>query len=131
MDRHRDGFRRLITEGVDILFANETEICALYQRSDFAEAAAQVAADVGLAVLTRSEAGSVILHEGQQTHVVAPPVDVVDTTGAGDAYAAGFLTGYTAGQSLHAAGVLGAKAAALAISRMGARPPAEELRALA
>ncbi len=130
VDRHRDGFRRLIAEGVDILFANEAEICSLYQRNDFADAAADVARDVKIAVLTRSEAGSVILQDGKQTQVQAEPVKVVDTTGAGDAYAAGFLTAYTKGESLHAAGVLGAKAAALAISRMGARPEAEALRKL-
>jgi fructokinase len=127
VDRHRDGFRKLIAEGVDILFANEAEICSLYQRNDFAEAAADAARDIKLAVLTKSEAGSVILHEGAQIVVAAEPTMVVDTTGAGDAYAAGFLTAYTKGQSLHAAGVLGAKAAALAISRIGARPPAEDL----
>jgi fructokinase len=89
-----------------------------------------VARDIKLAVLTRSEAGSIILHEGTQTHVAAVPTQVVDTTGAGDAYAAGFLTAYTKGGSLHAAGALGARAAALAISRIGARPPADELKAL-
>ncbi len=130
VDRHRDGFRRLIAEGIDIIFANEAEICSLYQRNDFAEAAADAARDVRLAVLTRSEAGSVILHEGTRTLVEAAPAQVVDTTGAGDAYAAGFLTGYTKGATLHAAGVLGARAAALAISRIGARPPAGELKAL-
>ncbi len=131
VDRHRDGFRRLIAEGVDILFANEAEICSLYQRNDFAAAAADAARDIKLAILTRSEAGSIILHEGTQTHVAAAPTEVVDTTGAGDAYAAGFLTAYTKGETLHAAGMLGAKAAALAISRIGARPPAAELKALA
>jgi len=130
VDRHRDGFRRLIASGVDILFANEAEICSLYQRSDFAQAAADAARDVNLAVLTKSEAGSVIVHAGTHISVAAEPVNLMDTTGAGDAYAAGFLTAYTKGQSLHAAGVLGAKAAALAISRIGARPPADELRQL-
>ncbi len=130
VDRHRDGFRRLIAEGLDILFANEVEICALYERSDFAEAAAEAARDVKLAVLTQSEAGSIILHEGNQTRVAAAPVTVVDTTGAGDAYAAGFLTALTRGETLHAAGVLGAKAAALAISQIGARPPASEIKKL-
>jgi fructokinase len=127
VDRHRAGFRRLIAEGIDILFANEVEICALYERSDFAEAAGEAARDVKLAVLTQSEAGSVILHDGVQTRVAAEPVNVVDTTGAGDAYAAGFLTALTKGAPLHAAGTLGAKAAALAISQIGARPPAEVL----
>ena len=130
VDRHRDGFRRLIAEGVDILFANEAEVCSLYQCNDFADAAAQAARAVPLAVLTQSENGSVILHGGKREEVAAVPTEVVDTTGAGDAYAAGFLAAYTRGASLAEAGALGAKAAALAISRMGARPPAEDLRKL-
>jgi fructokinase len=130
VDRHRDGFRRLIAEGLDILFANESEICSLYERSEFDDAAADAARELKLAVLTRSEAGSVILHEGQKIHIPAAPTTLVDSTGAGDAYAAGFLTAHTKGASLHAAGMLGAQAAALAISRIGARPPAAELKAL-
>ncbi|MDE1905915.1 MAG: adenosine kinase [Rhodospirillales bacterium] len=130
VDRHRDGFRRLIAEGVDILFANEVEVCSLYEVNSFAEAAARAAADVKIAVLTRSEAGSVILHEGQAIEIPPVPVQMVDTTGAGDAYAAGFLAAYTRGEGLEAAGRLGAKAASLAISRIGARPPAAELAAL-
>jgi fructokinase len=130
VDRHRDGFRRLIAEGIDILFANEAEICSLYQRNDFDAAAADAARDVDIAVLTRSEAGSVILHGGEMVVVAASPAEVVDTTGAGDAYAAGFMTAYAQGESLHAAGTLGAQAAALAISQIGARPPADQIRAI-
>ncbi len=130
VDRHRDGFRRLIAEGIDILFANEVEICSLYECNEFEDAAAKAAAEIPLAVLTRSEAGSVILHNGTRTEVAAVPAQVVDTTGAGDAYAAGFLAAYTKGQGLEAAGMLGAKAAALAISRIGARPAAAALREL-
>ncbi|MDE1897000.1 MAG: adenosine kinase, partial [Rhodospirillales bacterium] len=120
VDRHRDGFRRLIAEGVDILFANEVEVCSLYEVNSFEEAAARAAADVKLAVLTRSEAGSVILHEGRTIEIAPVPVQMVDTTGAGDAYAAGFLAAYTRGEGLEAAGRLGARAASLAISRIGA-----------
>lgn len=130
VDRHRDKFKSLIAEGIDILFANESEICSLYQVNDFAEAAKKVVQDVDLAVLTRSEAGSVILHKGRQVAVPAVPVQVIDTTGAGDAYAAGFLTAYTAGKDLETAGNLGTKAASLAISRIGARPPSTDLAAL-
>ncbi|MGE4481104.1 adenosine kinase [Acidocella sp.] len=130
VDRHREGFRRLIAEGTDILFANEAEICSLYEVNSFEEAAAQAAQDVKLAVLTRSEAGSLILHAGQRLSIPAEPVRVLDTTGAGDAYAAGFLTAYTRGEGLEAAGRLGAKAASLAIARIGARPPMAELAAL-
>lgn len=130
VDRHREGFKRLIAEGVNILFANETEICSLYQANNFEDAAQQAAKDVEIAVLTRSEAGSVILHQGQRLEIAASPVKVVDTTGAGDAYAAGFLTAYTQGKSLEEAGHLGTKAASLAISRIGARPPVADLVAL-
>ncbi|OYV43375.1 MAG: adenosine kinase [Acidocella sp. 20-57-95] len=127
VDRHRDGFRRLIAGGVDILFANEAEICSLYQCNEFAEAQAAAARDVKLAVLTRSEAGSVIVQDMNVTKIDAVPTTVVDTTGAGDAYAAGFMTAYAQGRSVEEAGKLGAKAAALAISQIGARPPAEML----
>jgi len=130
VDRHRDGFRRLIAEGVDILFANEVEICSLYECNEFEGAAAKAAAEIPLAVLTRSEAGSIILQGGARTQIPAVPAQVVDTTGAGDAYAAGFLAAYTQGQGLEAAGRLGAKAAALAISRIGARPAAAALKEL-
>jgi sugar/nucleoside kinase (ribokinase family) len=130
VDRHRDGFRRLIAEGIDILFANEVEVCSLYQCNDFADAAARAAQDIPLAVLTQSEKGSVILQGGAMVEVAAAPVSVVDTTGAGDAYAAGFLAAYTQGAGLAAAGALGAKAAALTISQIGARPPGADLRKL-
>lgn len=130
VDRHRDKFKRLIAEGIDILFANEAEICSLYQVNTFEDAVENAARDVKLAVLTRSETGSLILHEGRQLAIPAVPTKVVDTTGAGDAYAAGFLTAYTAGKSLDEAGRLGANAASLAISRIGARPPAADLATL-
>jgi fructokinase len=130
VDRHRDGFRRLIKEGVDILFANEAEICSLYQMEDFADAAQAAARDVKLAVLTKSEAGSVVIQDLNITRIGAVPTAVVDTTGAGDAYAAGFMTAYAQGKPVKEAGELGARAAALTISQIGARPPAEALRGL-
>jgi fructokinase len=130
VDRHRDGFRRLIAEGIDILFANETEICSLYQRNDFDQAAQDAAQHVKLTALTKGEEGSIIIHGNQQIAVPAIPTTVLDTTGAGDAYAAGFLTAHAQGASLEHAGQLGAQAAALAIAQVGARPPAEALKAL-
>ena len=131
VDRHRDEFRKLIKEQVDILFANESEITSLYQTSSFDEAAAQAAKDVKLAVLTRSAKGAVIRHEGKSIAVPAAPVaKVVDTTGAGDLYAAGFLYGYATGESLETCGKLGALAAAEIISHVGARPE-QPLAALA
>jgi sugar/nucleoside kinase (ribokinase family) len=130
VDRHRDGFRKLIAGGIDILFANEAEICSLYQQNEFSDAGLAAANDVKLAVLTKSEAGSVIVQGPNLTGIRAVATDVVDTTGAGDAYAAGFLTAYAQGKTLKDAGHLGAKAAALAISQIGARPPAEALKKL-
>jgi fructokinase len=122
VDRHRAAFRELVSGHTDILFANEAEICALYERDSFAAAAALARQDVALAALTRSEAGSVILRGAETVEVPAVPTRVVDTTGAGDAYAAGFLAAYTAGRSLASCARLGSIAAAEVISHLGARP---------
>jgi fructokinase len=120
--RHRDAFRTLVRE-IDILFANEAEITSLYERNSFEEAAEDARRDVKLAALTRSEAGSVILR-GAET-IAVPPVAarLVDSTGAGDAYAAGVLAGITAGKSLAEAGAMGSRAASATIAHFGARPP--------
>lgn len=123
VERHRESFLDLIRSGIDMLFANETEIRALYQSAGFDEALQAVRTDCKLAVLTRSAAGSVIV-EGDEVHVVeAVKVPrVVDLTGAGDLYAAGFLFGYTQGRDLVACARLGAIAASEVISHVGARP---------
>lgn len=125
VDRHRAEFLDLIRDGVDILFANESEITSLYETADFEIAAANAARDTQLAALTRSAKGSVILSEGRRLEIPVRAVDkLVDSTGAGDLYAAGFLYGLTAGHGLEAAGHLGSLAAAEVISHMGARPQA-------
>ncbi len=123
VERHRDDFRQLVAEEVDILFANEAEIMSLYQVETFDEALQAVRKDCGVAALTRSEHGSVVT-QGDEVHVVAAdPVDkVVDTTGAGDLYAAGFLFGYTHGKTLAECGRLGSLAAGEIISHYGPRP---------
>ncbi len=123
VERHRAEFLELVEHRVDLLFANEKEICALYQVADFDQALQIVRGHCEVAALTRSEKGSVIL-AGDEIHVVdADPVDrVVDTTGAGDLYAAGFLFGYTRGDPLYDCGRMGALAAAEVISHFGARP---------
>lgn len=123
VNRHRDEFLALIRSGIGILFANESEILALYETASFDEAMRHVARDTRLAVLTRSEKGSVIVSDGTPILVSADPVaKVVDTTGAGDLYAAGFLYGLARGLDLKAAGQLGSFAAAEIIGQMGARP---------
>ncbi|MGH7093151.1 MAG: adenosine kinase [Stellaceae bacterium] len=128
--RHRESFRDLVAGEVDILFANEAEICALYETDDFARAAEAVRGHVAIAALTRSAAGSVILADGESHRVAAAPVArVVDTTGAGDLYAAGFLFGLTQGRPLPICGAIGSLCAAEIISHVGARP-AVELRGL-
>jgi sugar/nucleoside kinase (ribokinase family) len=123
VERHRGSFLELIRGGIDILFANEKEITWLYQVRDFDDALQAVRKDCEIAALTRSEAGCVIV-KGQEIHVVpAHPVPkVVDATGAGDLFAAGFLYGYTQSRSLADCGRLGALAAAEIISHVGARP---------
>jgi sugar/nucleoside kinase (ribokinase family) len=123
VERHRGSFLELIRGGIDILFANEKEITWLYQVRDFDDALQAVRKDCEIAALTRSEAGCVIV-KGQEIHVVpAHPVPkVVDATGAGDLFAAGFLYGYTQNRSLADCGRLGALAAAEIISHVGARP---------
>jgi sugar/nucleoside kinase (ribokinase family) len=124
--RHRAAFRELVAQEVDILFANEAEICALYETSDFAEAAAAVRGHVAIAALTRSEKGSLVIAEGAEYRVQAVPVArVVDTTGAGDLYASGFLYGLTRALPLPICGEIGSRCAAEIISHVGARPEAE------
>lgn len=130
VDRHRAAFRDLVAGHVDILFANEAEVCSLYEEEAFETAANSAGADVQLAALTRSEAGSVILHDRVRTDVAAAPAQIVDTTGAGDAYAAGFLAAMAAGGDMAACGALGSRAAAAVIGQFGGRP-AVDLAAMA
>ncbi len=123
VERHRDSFLELIGGHVDILFANEDEICSLYQVADFDRALQETRGHCEIAALTRSAKGSVVLADGEVHVVDATPVDkVIDTTGAGDLYAAGFLYGYTQGKGLHDSGRIGALAAAEILSHYGARP---------
>lgn len=131
VDRHRAEFLDLIRSGIDLVFANESEITSLYETSNFDDAAQRAAADTKLLVLTRSDKGSVIFDHGNATVIPVERVDrVVDTTGAGDLYAAGFLYGLTAGLTHETSGRLGSFAAAEVISHIGARP-AINLRDLA
>src|SRR6187200_3308864 len=129
--RFRDEFLELTEKYVDILFANASEILSLYQVSTFDEALQHVRKHFEIAALTRSEKGSVVVNR-DELHVIdaVKGVTVVDTTGAGDAYAAGFLYGYTQGYGLAACGRLGGAMAAHVISHYGGRPQGD-MRALA
>jgi sugar/nucleoside kinase (ribokinase family) len=123
VERHRAAFRDLVDGHVDILFANEAEICSLYETEDFAAAAAAVRDHVAIAALTRSALGSVVLTPSEAHRVAPVPVArVVDTTGAGDLYASGFLYGLTRGLPLPTCGSIGSLCAAEIISHVGARP---------
>ena len=130
--RYRDEFLDLIkTKTVDLVFANEAELLSLYQTNDFNAALTQLRGDAKLAVVTRSEKGCVVLNSDKATPVPASPVkQVVDTTGAGDLFAAGFLFGLTRGVGHEDCGRLGALAAAEVIQHIGARPQTS-LKALA
>jgi sugar/nucleoside kinase (ribokinase family) len=126
VDRHRNEFLDLIARDVDILFANEAEICSLYETDDFDKAAAAVRSHVKIAALTRSAEGSVLLADGATHKVPAAPIArVVDTTGAGDLYASGVLFGLTRGLPLPICGAIGSLCAAEIISHVGARPEAQ------
>ena len=123
VDRHRTEFRELVAGHVDILFANEAEVCSLYQVESFDEALQAVRSQCRLAALTRSEKGCVILADDEVHVVDAEPADqIVDTTGAGDLFAGGFLYGHSQGRAPYDCGRIGAIAAAEVISHYGARP---------
>jgi sugar/nucleoside kinase (ribokinase family) len=124
VDRYRDEFLDLMRKRtVDLVFANEAELHSLYQTSDFDTALKQLRADARLAVVTRSEKGCIVASEQGVIAVPAFPVEtIVDTTGAGDLFAAGFLFGLVRGVGFENAGRLGALAAAEVIQHIGARP---------
>jgi len=132
VERHRDSFQELVDGHVDILFANEMEITSLYKANSFEEAAEQVRGRCRIAALTRSEQGSVILN-GSGTHLIEPVKlgPLVDTTGAGDLYAAGFLHAHTQGESVEACGRLGSLCAGQVVTQLGPRPQVDlrQLRA--
>jgi sugar/nucleoside kinase (ribokinase family) len=123
VDRHKAAFRSLVANHIDILFANEAEIIALYDAPDFDAALDHACKDCEFVALTRSEKGSVLARDGEIVSVPADAIDkVVDTTGAGDLYAAGVLYGVATGRDLETCGRLGSLAAGEVISHYGARP---------
>jgi adenosine kinase len=124
VDRYRGEFLDLMRKGtVDLIFANEAELQSLYQTADFDTALEQLRSDTKLGIVTRSEKGCVVASKDGVTAVPAFPVQkIVDTTGAGDLFAAGFLFGLVRGAGYENAGRLGALAAAEVIQHIGARP---------
>ncbi|HEY3950117.1 adenosine kinase [Phenylobacterium sp.] len=123
VERHRGGLLEFIESQVDLVFANEVEIKSLFQTDSFDEAMAEIIPRAKLAAVTRSEKGSVVISHAETAHVPAYPVEkIVDTTGAGDQYAAGFMFGLARGRSLTDCARLGALAAAEVISHYGPRP---------
>ena len=126
VDRHRADFLDLVRDEVDVLFGNAEELTSLYETDSFDDAIAAVRADCSMAAITVGAEGSFIVTPDQVLTVSAEPVHrVVDTTGAGDLYAAGFLHGLTNGRPLTECGRLGAIAAAEVISHVGPRPLVE------
>jgi sugar/nucleoside kinase (ribokinase family) len=123
VNRHRADLLRFMREGLDIVFANEKEALALYETASLDEAFARLRGDCPFAVVTRSEKGSVVLN-GESAITIAPEsvAEVVDATGAGDLYAAGFLFGLTSGLPIETCGRLGSIAAAEIIGQIGPRP---------
>lgn len=131
VDRHRADFLSLVRDEVDVLFGNTDELCSLYETDSFDDAMAAVRRDCHLAAITVGAEGSYVVTPDEVVHIGAYPVQrVVDTTGAGDLYAAGFLYGLTNGRTLVDCGRLGSIAASEVISHVGPRPLVE-LRTLA
>jgi len=131
VDRHRDDFRALVSDEVDLLFGNEAELISLYETETFDEAVAELRRHCQFAAITTGASGSIVITDDDVIRVQAQPVRrVVDTTGAGDLYAAGFMFGVTSGLPLPECGRLGSIAASEVISHVGPRPLVE-LRTLA
>ncbi|WP_435163972.1 adenosine kinase [Falsirhodobacter sp. 1013] len=129
VERHRDAFRRLIEQDVDLLFANRAEILSMYGTTDLDTALTAAAAQVAILACTESEKGAHVLSDGQRWHIPAFATEIQDATGAGDLFAAGFLWGITNGYALEEAGRMGCIAASEIISHVGARPE-QDLKAL-
>ena len=125
VERHRDEFLRMIRADVDLLVANEHELKSLYLTGDLEAAMARAAAEIPITACTVGADGAHVLGEGQRLHAPATPVRVVDATGAGDLFAAGFLHGLTGGRDWLTCARMGNLAAGEVISHIGARPEAD------
>lgn len=121
--RHRDDFKKLVSGHVDLLFCNEQELLTLYDTTDFDAALSRIADHTEVCAVTRGATGATVIFHGTKFEIpVATVTRVVDTTGAGDLFAAGFLYGFTHDMNPFECGMMGAKAAAEIISHVGARP---------
>ena len=129
VERHRDAFRMMIREDVDLLFCNRAEMLSMYQTEDFDAALAQAAKEVSIVACTDSDNGAHILSGGQRWHAPAVPTQIIDATGAGDLFAGAFLWGLTNGHDLETCGRMGCVAASEVISHIGARAESD-LKAL-
>ena len=125
IDRHRDAFRTMIKDHVDLLFCNRAEMLSMYQTDDFDAALAKAAAEIAIVACTDSEHGVHVLADGQRWQVPAVPTQIEDATGAGDLFAGAFLWGLTSGYDLETCGKMGNLAASEVISHIGARPEAD------
>ena len=125
IERHREAFARMLSEDVDLLFANRAEILSMYGGDDFDAAISRAAAEVDIVVATDSENGAHIVSGGDRWHVPAVPTKVVDATGAGDLFAGAFLWGLANGYELETCGKMANVAGSEIISHIGARPEAD------
>ena len=129
VERHRDAFRDMIRDHIDLLFCNEHEMTAMYQTDDLDSALARAAAEVPIAVCTIGARGALVLSGGERYHAPAVETRIADLTGAGDLFASGFLHGVANGRDLMTSARMGCVAAAEVIDHIGARPNAD-LKAL-
>jgi sugar/nucleoside kinase (ribokinase family) len=129
VDRHRNAFRALIKDHIDLLFCNRSEMLSMYETDDFDTALTQAASEVSIVACTDAENGAHILSNGQRWHVPAKPVKIVDATGAGDLFAGAFLWGLTNGHDLETCAKMGNLGASEIISHIGARPE-KDLKAM-
>lgn len=125
VERHRDAFRKMIQDGVDLLFCNRAELLSMYQTDDFDAAFAEASGEVDILVVTDSENGAHIGQGNQRWHVSVTPTQIVDATGAGDAFAGAFLWGMVEGHDLETCGHMGNAAAGSVIGHIGPRPEAD------
>lgn len=125
VERHRDAFREMIQNHVDLLFCNRAEVMSMYETGDYERDMAKAAQEVGILACTDGENGAHIWAGGARWHVPADPVKVVDATGAGDLFAGAFLWGLSEGYDLETCGKMGCAAAGEIISHIGARPEAD------